>query len=58
MDNRESNPSNVEARTGTPITGSGVNAATIPAQQKRPHLVCIEDLQQGKLFCGVRQQTR
>lgn len=33
IDKRESSPSNEEARTGTPITGKGVNAATIPKMQ-------------------------
>jgi hypothetical protein len=31
MDRSESSPSNAEARTGTPITGKGVSAATMPA---------------------------
>ena len=35
MDKRESIPSNVEARTGTPITGKGVRAATMPAKLTR-----------------------
>ena len=30
IDKSESIPSKVEARTGTPITGKGVRAATIP----------------------------
>ena len=34
IDKSESIPSNVEARTGTPITGKGVSAATIPTIQK------------------------
>lgn len=33
IDRRESSPSNVEARTGTPITGNGVREATIPETQ-------------------------
>lgn len=35
MDKSESTPSNVEARTGTPITGKGVRAATMPGKLKR-----------------------
>ena len=36
MEYRESTPDNVEVLTGTPITGKGVRAATIPGKWAAP----------------------
>ena len=44
IDRRESSPSNEEARTGTPITGKGVNAATIPIMQVTVYLMAMRHL--------------
>ena len=39
MDRSESSPSNAEASTGTPITGKGLSAATIPASHNKAQLI-------------------
>ena len=41
IDKSESIPSNAEARMGTPITGKGVSAATIPGKIK-PELMIFQ----------------
>ena len=46
MDRSESSPSNAEARTGTPITGKGVSAATIPASHNKAQLIPVRHLKQ------------
>ena len=44
IDRRESSPSNEEALTGTPITGMGVNAATIPKKQVTVYSMALRSL--------------
>ena len=46
MDRSESSPSNAEARTGTPITGKGVSAATIPASHNKARLIPVRYIKQ------------
>ena len=46
MDRSESSPSNAEARTGTPITGKGVSAATIPSIHNKAQLIPVRHLKQ------------
>lgn len=49
MDRSESSPSNAEARTGTPITGKGVRAATIPTSHARAQLMSVRPLMHHKI---------
>ena len=46
MDMSESSPSNEDARTGTPITGKGVSAATIPSIHNKAQLIPVRHLKQ------------
>ena len=46
MDRSESSPSNEDARTGTPITGKGVSAATIPSIHNKAQLIPVRHLKQ------------